>query len=118
MVEPIVIWEKPMSANKAYMGRKRKTKEYRVYTENVLEKLPDLEIPSGNLSIKLEVYYSNRRADIDNFLKPFIDIMQARYGFNDNKIYKLHVEKFIVPKGEERIAFLVGEADAKPSNNT
>lgn len=102
---------KPMSQNKAFLGRKTKSKEYRVYEGNVMELLPALDVPEGQLKLTLDVYYSNRAADIDNCLKPFIDILQKEYGFNDNKIYKLDVEKFIVKKGEEKIEFKLEEYD-------
>ena len=107
----ISVDEKAMSINKAWLGSKRKSKEYRVYEVNVSQKLPDLEIPEGKLLLKLNVYYSNSRADIDNCLKPFIDILQAKYGFNDCRIYRLDVEKFIVPKGEEHVEFMIEEYD-------
>ena len=99
----------PMSQNKAYLGRKTKSKEYRVYTGNIVDILPAYDIPEGELDFKIDVHYSNRAADIDNCLKPFIDILQFHYGFNDNKIYHLDVTKHIVPKGEEKMAF-----DVKP----
>lgn len=51
------------------------------------------------------VYYSNKRSDIDNCLKPFIDVLQKRYGFDDNRIYRIRITKVIVPKGSENIAF-------------
>lgn len=105
--ELIVVPQKPMSVNKAWLGAKRKSKEYRVYEENVSSRLPDLEIPEGRLKLIVYVYYSNQRADIDNCLKPFIDILQARYSFNDCYVYELNVKKFIVNKGYERIAFSI-----------
>jgi len=43
--------------------------------------------------------------DWDNGIKPFVDILQKKYGFNDNKIFKGVVEKKIVGKGEEFISF-------------
>lgn len=105
----ITVPVKPMSQNKAFLGRKTKSKEYRVYEGNVASFLPDVTVPEGQLALTLDVYYSNRAADIDNCLKPFIDILQANYGFNDNKIYKLDVEKFIVKKGDEKIEFKLEE---------
>lgn len=50
---------------------------------------------------------SSSLADIDNFLKPFIDILQKKYGFNDKLIYKLSVKKVKVAKGDEYIDFVV-----------
>lgn len=99
---------KPLSANQSYLGKKVKSKAYRMYENHMHRALRDLELPKeGNLKLTLEVYYSNKMSDIDNALKPFIDCLQQRYGFNDNRIYRLNVEKFIVPKGEETIRFLL-----------
>ena len=55
--------------------------------------------------IFINVGLSSKNADIDNIAKPFIDILQKKYGFNDKNIYKLVLEKFIVKKGEEFIEF-------------
>lgn len=98
---------KPLSANKAFQGRKVKTREYRHYEKTLIETLPDLEIPDGELELQLIVRYSSKLADVDNALKPFIDVLQKRYGFNDRFIFKLTVIKEIVPKGDEKILFKV-----------
>lgn len=97
---------KPLSANESYLGQKIKSKAYRMYENHLLRVLPDIPLePKGKLKLVAEVYYSNKLSDLDNALKPFIDCLQKRYKFNDNRIYKLEVEKFIVPKGEENIRF-------------
>jgi len=99
---------KPLSANQSYLGKKVKSKAYRMYENQMRRNLPDLEMPEeGNLLIMLEVHYSNKASDIDNCLKPFIDCLQQRYEFNDNRIYDLHIVKYIVPKGEETIRFKI-----------
>ncbi|WP_172972277.1 MULTISPECIES: RusA family crossover junction endodeoxyribonuclease [unclassified Marinobacter] len=77
-----------------------------MYESHMLRVLPDLPLePKGKLKLTAEVYYSNKLSDLDNALKPFIDCLQKRYLFNDNRIYKLEVEKFIVEKGAETIRF-------------
>ncbi|QFS87605.1 Endodeoxyribonuclease RusA [Marinobacter sp. THAF39] len=97
---------KPLSANESYLGKKTKSKAYRMYESHMLRVLPDLPLePKGKLKLTAEVYYSNKLSDLDNALKPFIDCLQKRYLFNDNRIYKLEVEKFIVEKGAETIRF-------------
>ncbi len=98
---------KPLSVNEAFMGRKVKSQAYRHYERVVLRRLPLIEIPEGLLELKILVLYSSRRSDIDNALKPFLDILQKRYGFDDNRIYKLTVRKAIVPKGQETIKFTI-----------
>lgn len=104
---------KPLSVNRAYQGRKIKTTMYKRYAKKVLAVLPDLEIPQDcELHLKLVVQYSNRRSDIDNCLKPFIDILQERYDFNDNRIFHLEIVKEIVDRGDDGIYFEVLEYEA------
>jgi len=64
--------------------------------------LPKLEIPKGKLRIDFVVSYKNELSDIYNFLKPFIDILQKKYGFNDRDIYELNIKE---KRGEEFIEF-------------
>jgi Holliday junction resolvase RusA-like endonuclease len=64
-----------------------------------------MEVKSGKLSLFLRFGLSSKNADIDNPVKPFVDCLQKRYGFNDRHIYKLTVEKVDVKKGEEFIEF-------------
>ena len=71
----------------------------------MLSLLPKISIPKGKLTLTLEAGFSNKASDIDNFIKPFLDILQKRYHFNDKDIYRLIVEKTIVPKGKEYIKF-------------
>tara|TARA_B100000161_G_scaffold15730_4_gene9578 strand:- start:2832 stop:3164 length:333 start_codon:yes stop_codon:yes gene_type:complete len=104
--------------NEAFMGRKRKTAAYRNYEIKVPPELPDLNIPtSGPLALSLIAGLSNRAADIDNVIKPFVDILQSHYGFNDNRIYNLEVVKVKVPKGEEYISFSLSPMESEPTND-
>ena len=101
---------KPLSANLATNGRKTKSWAYRLYEEDVTKLLPRIRIPrKGKLLLLLDVYYSNSGADLDNAIKPFLDILQKRYAFNDNRVYKIVANKYVVPKGEEGIAFKIEE---------
>lgn len=101
----MIIKIKPLSVNGAWQGKRFKTKEYKAYEQELLLTLPRYIIPSGNLEVIYEVGYSNKLSDIDNFVKPFQDILQKKYNFDDNRIYKMVVEKKIVKKGEEYIDF-------------
>lgn len=96
---------KPLSVNQAFCGKKVKTASYRRYETHLIRTLPELEIPEGELELRVVVYYSNKASDIDNCLKPFIDVCQKKYGFDDKRIYRLRVTKVIVPKGQDNIAF-------------
>jgi len=96
---------KPLSVNECWQGRRFKTKAYKDYENWVMLLLPKLEIPEGNLNLTIEYGLSNVTSDIDNPTKPFLDILQKKYGFNDSRIYSLNLKKIKVPKGQEFIKF-------------
>jgi Holliday junction resolvase RusA-like endonuclease len=104
---------KPLSINEAWNGRKVKSAKYRRYEEVLLAILPDLTIPIGDLYVKLVVRYRSNRSDIDNCIKPFLDILQKRYHFNDNRVYRLSIRKEVVPKHEEGITFSITDYETK-----
>ena len=107
---------KALSVNKAWKGKRFKTKDYKAYEEELLLTLPKYKIPDGDLEVFYEVGYSNKLSDIDNFIKPFQDILQKKYNFDDNRIYKLIAEKKIVKKGEEYIKFEIIQWTKKKNN--
>jgi len=100
---------KPMSVNKVWQGKRFKTKEYKQYEQDVLTLLPKIDIPDGDLEIRISAFFSTRVSDLDNIAKPFIDILQKKYGFNDSRVYRLLMTKYIVPKGKESISFVILE---------
>jgi len=101
---------KPLSINKCFQGRRFKTNDYKNYEKELLLKLPKLKVKNNiNLSLRITFGYSNKLSDIDNGLKPLIDILQLKYKFNDRNIYKLEVSKEIVKKGNEFIEFEINE---------
>ncbi len=102
---------KPLSVNKVWQGRRFKTQEYKRYESDVLLLLPELSIPDGNLFILLEFGFSNSASDWDNPIKPFVDILQLKYQFNDSRIYRAEVIKTKVKKGDEFIRFDIKELD-------
>jgi Holliday junction resolvase RusA-like endonuclease len=99
---------KALSVNKSYRGRRFKTPEYIAYEKELMYTLPNIEVPKGELEIHIEAGMSNISSDIDNVAKPFIDICQKRYGFNDRWVMKLTMVKKKVKKGEEYIDFNIG----------
>ena len=101
---------KPMSMNQSYHGRRFKTKLYKAYETACMIRMVPMEIPEGNLWLTIWVGVSSKGFDIDNCAKPFIDILQKKYGFNDNRIYVLHIMKEIVKKGDEFIEFEIRES--------
>ncbi|MEI2271865.1 hypothetical protein OHD16_06890 [Sphingobacterium sp. ML3W] len=98
---------KPLSVNQAWQGKRFKTPQYKAYEKIVLLSLPLLSIPKPPLKIYLEFGQSSPMADWDNPVKPFQDILQKKYGFNDKDIEEAHVKKTIVPKGQEYSKFKI-----------
>lgn len=96
---------KPLTVNQCWQGKRFKTPEYKSYEKHLLLLLPKIVIPPGKLKLIAEFGASYLGSDIDNFLKPAIDIMQKKYWFNDSNIWELEVKKFKVEKGEEYIKF-------------
>ena len=96
---------KPLSVNEVWKGRRFRTDKYDAYEREMLLRLRPMTIPEGKLFIRYIVGYSNSQADIDNFVKPFQDILQKKYGFNDSRIYQVWINKQVVPKGSEFIHF-------------
>jgi len=103
---------KPFSANGCWLGRRISTKPYKDYKEIMQELLPDdVSIPDGKLFIKFRWGLSSAAYDIDNACKPFLDCLQVKYDFNDNKVFKIFMEKVKVKKGEEFIEFDIRSID-------
>ena len=96
---------KPLSVNQAWQGKRFKTPEYNKYERDLLLILPKAkEKFSDMLRIELFFGFSNSGADIDNPTKPLLDILQKKYGFNDNQIYEMNLRKCKVEKGKEFIS--------------
>ncbi len=90
---------KPLSVNKAWRGGRRYcTNDYKEFEKELWHLLPKKNLPDGKLGLKVEFGIANTRADTDNFLKPFIDICQKKYIFNDNRVFKIEATKKIVKK--------------------
>ena len=100
---------KPLSVNECFQGRRFKNIKYKKYEKELIFMLPKLQIPAGKLEITIIFGFSSSASDWDNPIKPFQDILQKRYGFNDSRVYKATVIKEIVKKGQEFIEF-----DIKP----
>ena len=98
---------KPLSVNAAWKGKRYKTKDYISYEKNLILKLPFLNVPDAPLKVILEFGFSNAASDIDNPVKPFLDILQKKYGFNDKNIYELNLRKTKTKKGSEYILFQI-----------
>ena len=94
-----------MSVNQAWQGKRFKTNRYKNYERDCLFILPKIKVPEGKLKVELVFGFSTKLSDADNPVKCFVDILQKKYGFNDNKIYEYSIKKVDVKKGEEFIEF-------------
>lgn len=101
----MIVKVKPLSVNQVWQGKRFKTQAYKQYEKEILLNLKPMNVEGGKLSLFLRFGLSSKNADIDNPVKPFVDCLQKRYGFNDRHIYKLIVEKVDVKKGDEFIEF-------------
>lgn len=98
------IGTKPLSVNRAYTGRKRKSVWLKDFVRRVARELPEGEVPNhGNLALKITFGVSTIASDLDNNLKPIIDCLQEKYGFNDKQIFYIEAYKILVNKGDEFI---------------
>jgi Holliday junction resolvase RusA-like endonuclease len=97
---------KPLSVNKAWQGKRFKTPLYKSYETKMLLMLPKSigKIPE-QIEINITFGFSNKASDIDNGVKPFLDILQKKYGFNDSQIYRLNIHKVLTDKGLDFIEF-------------
>lgn len=96
---------KPLSVNECWQGKRFKTKAYLKYEKDLLLILPKIKMPEPPFEIYFEVGFSNKGSDLSNILKPFEDILQKQYRFNDNQVYSISMKKKIVKKGNEYISF-------------
>lgn len=100
---------KPLSVNECWQGRRFKNKEYKQYEKDLLLMLPNVKLKIQRVSIDIVFGFSNSLCDIDNPLKPFLDILQKKYNINDRDIYKLIVSKEVIKKGNEFIKYQITE---------
>ena len=80
---------KALSVNNCWQGRRFKTKQYKGYEKELLLKLPNKKVGKGKIALYIIFGFSNKLSDIDNGLKPLIDILQTRYKFNVYKLFPL-----------------------------
>ena len=79
--------------------------KYTQYQNKLKEELQGVEWPfedSDFLEFEIIAGVSNRRADLDNVVKPLLDTYQIIFEkFNDNKVYTIVLHKHITDKGKE-----------------
>ena len=99
-----------MSINEAYKGKRVRTDKYDDYEERLIYTLPrrsSIDIPDGSLEIHYEFGVSSKLFDVDNAIKPFQDVLQHKYKFNDRIVMFITARKAYVKKGDEYITFRI-----------
>lgn len=92
---------KPLSVNECWQGKRFKTQAYITYEKELLWTLPKIKLPDPPYRMCFVFGFSNMCADFDNPIKPLVDILQKKYGFNDKDIHLAEILKVKVPKGHE-----------------
>ena len=103
---------RPVSTNSMYESagsRRWKSDIYMKLERDVRKALRSrsitLNLPEiGGLEFKA-VFGVSFQFDLDNALKPFIDILEDFYKFNDNRISHIDVRKVSTKRGQEFIEF-------------
>jgi Holliday junction resolvase RusA-like endonuclease len=93
---------KPLSINKCWCGRRFKTKDYLQYEKDIFWLLTQHKVKADEKILKSEsvaiifAFYlkSILKSDVDNYLKPLIDIL-VKNGFikDDRYVTALHIYK-------------------------
>ena len=96
---------KPLSVNECWQGKRFKTPKYKSYERELMYSLPAFKLPPPPYHLILKFGFSSKLSDWDNPVKPFQDVLQKYYKFDDRDIFKGTVEKEIVSKGSEYIEF-------------
>lgn len=89
---------KPLSVNKLYRGRRFSTKEHVIYKEELAiyarqqwKKQP-LE---GDIRVKVTFNVENKRSDLDNLLKAFLDSFKGIVWKDDRQICEIQAKRII-----------------------
>lgn len=95
----------PLSVNRVWQGKRFKTPAYKKYESVMMLMLPKKVLLPPPFRIDIHFGFSSTLSDIDNPLKPLLDILQKKYSIDDKDIFELNVKKSIVKKGAEYIKF-------------
>ena len=101
---------KPISVNECFQGRRYKTDKYKGFEKHLLLLLPNMNIrKKEKLKVDFVFGFATKSSDLDNPVKPCLDVLQKKYGINDNDIFELTVKKEVVGKGNEFIELKISE---------
>ena len=98
---------KPVSVNQCWQGRRFKTPMYKKFEKEMLLIMPKGKLHAAPYRVELTFGFSNSTSDIDNPIKPTLDLIQKKYNINDRDIYEITVTKKVVKKGNEYIYYKI-----------
>lgn len=86
---------KPLSVNKAWQGRRFKTKDYQQFERDMLWLMPKREQVKGDVEVHYKFYLkAYGKTDVSNLIKCLEDIIvKAGWIEDDRKVIKLTAEK-------------------------
>ena len=97
----------PVSVNQCWQGRRFKTTKYKAFETEMLLKMPKAKLPPAPYRIELIFGFATASSDIDNSIKPTLDLIQKKYGINDRDVYELYVLKKVVGNGNQFINYKI-----------
>lgn len=103
---------KPISVNECWQGRRFKTKGYDVFEQAMLLLMPKIYLPAKPYHISFRFGLSSALSDVDNPVKPAMDLLQKKYGFNDKDVNSFFAEKIKTEKGKEFIEFEISSYES------
>ena len=86
---------KPLTLDRLWRGGPRfKTKEYLQYQKDLALLVPKGTRFDGEVDLTVEFFVKNKRADLDNLLKAFCDVLTNVGVYNDDsQIVAIHAHK-------------------------
>lgn len=87
-----------------------KSNYYLAWQQAILLMLPPIQLSKDKkYSVKIVWKFSNTLSDIDNPVKPLLDCLVKKRGFDDRQIYHMDVTKTIVKKWEDGVELEIFE---------
>ena len=85
----------PISVNKVWQGRRFKTNAYKTFEQDLFRILPRQKMITGYVVVEYEFHVKHfLRVDVDNFIKPFQDVLvKMGYIEDDRKIVTIIAKK-------------------------
>ena len=102
----------PLSVNKAFQGRRYKTREYNQYSmvlSAFLARLQLPKIPEGEPFYLYLEFGTTKQQDASNGIKLFEDVLCEHMGINDRNVMAIFVRKVITKRSDSYIRFNIFE---------